>query len=354
MPRSAPLQADLNHSQAEDCSPLSFVRFPGRAINRNGNNPRKRKQKNHMTPLMFKFKKVTPLCLIVFAVCCIVVSPKVQAIDPAPDGVSVDGVFDSDEESPSIIPTPTPYDFNLDRHPDFVLGTMLGATAIWYLNNNVYLRNAQGPTLGGVYWQLAGVADFNGDGRPDYVLFIENTRQIAIWYLNDNIRVSGLYVPTLVSPGWALVAVGDFSGDGKPDCVLYNATTHQTEIWYMSNNIRRTTGPGPTLPFSWQLVGVADFDKDGHADYLLFNSSTRQTAIWYMSGRSVLRTALGPTIEIGYQLKGAADYDGDGYPDYVLFGRQTRRTAIWYLTDNVLRAMANGPTIESPWRLLQP
>jgi hypothetical protein len=39
-----------------------------------------------MTPLMFKFKKLTPLCLIVFAVCCVAVLPRAHAVTPAPDG----------------------------------------------------------------------------------------------------------------------------------------------------------------------------------------------------------------------------------------------------------------------------
>ena len=33
-----------------------------------------------------------------------------------------------------------------------------------------------------------------------------------------------------------LVATGDFNGDGKPDYVLYNASTRQTAVWYMNNN----------------------------------------------------------------------------------------------------------------------
>jgi hypothetical protein len=32
---------------------------------------------------------------------------------------------------------------------------------------------------------LAGTADFNGDGDPDYVLYNDNTRQTAIWYLKQ-------------------------------------------------------------------------------------------------------------------------------------------------------------------------
>jgi len=34
------------------------------------------------------------------------------------------------------------------------------------------------------------VIDFNGDGHPDYVLYNAGTRQTAIWHLNNNVFVS--------------------------------------------------------------------------------------------------------------------------------------------------------------------
>jgi hypothetical protein len=99
-------------------------------------------------------------------------------------------------------------------------------------------------------WSLAAVGDFNGDSKPDYVLFNITTlftRQTAIWYMNNNIFVSGAYGPTLPS-GWFLRAVGDFNGDSKPDYVLFNSITRQTAIWYMNNNIFVSGAYGPTLP----------------------------------------------------------------------------------------------------------
>jgi hypothetical protein len=39
-----------------------------------------------MTPFIFKSKKLTPLCLIVLAVCCVAVLPRAHAVTPAPDG----------------------------------------------------------------------------------------------------------------------------------------------------------------------------------------------------------------------------------------------------------------------------
>jgi hypothetical protein len=49
------------------------------------------------------------------------------------------------------------------------------------------------------------VADFNNDGHPDYLLFRPSTEGTAIWYLDDNVRVFSAFGPTTWA-GWSLVA----------------------------------------------------------------------------------------------------------------------------------------------------
>jgi N-acetylneuraminic acid mutarotase len=251
------------------------------------------------------------------------------------------------------IPTPNRFDFNGDGKTDYVLQNVsTHQTALWYLNNNTFLRGAYGPTLP-AGWSLVDVADFNGGGKPDYALFNPTTRQTAIWYMNNNVFVSGAYGPTLPS-GWSLVATGVFNNDSKPDYVLYKAATRQTAVWYMDNNVFAAGVFGPTLPAGWSLVGVADFNHDGHTDYALFNSGTGQTAIWYLSGRTLLGGAFGPTVPSGWILVSTADFNGDGNPDYVLYKANTRQTAIWYLNNNVFVSGAYGPTLPAGWSLAAP
>ena len=100
---------------------------------------------------------------------------------------------------------------------------------------------------------MIGSADFNGDGKTDYLLFNSTTRQSAIWYLNNNVYVSGAYGPTIAS-GYVLSGVADFNVDGHPDYLLYNASTRQTAIWYLNNNVYVSAAYGPTLPAGWSLV----------------------------------------------------------------------------------------------------
>jgi hypothetical protein len=242
-------------------------------------------------------------------------------------------------------------DFNSDGHPDYVLQNVgTRQRAIWYLNNNVFVGSAYGPTLV-AGWSLGGAADFNRDSHSDYALFAANTHQTALWYLSGPTFIGSAYGPSLPG-GWELVGAADFNGDNKPDYVLYNSGTRQTAIWYLNNNIYVGGGFGPTLANGWALVGVADFNGDSHPDYALFNSATRQTAIWYLSGPTFIGGAYGPTPPGGWALVAAADFNGNGKPDYLLYNAGTRQTAIWYLNNNVFVSAAFGPTIPAGWSLL--
>ena len=260
--------------------------------------------------------------------------------------------------TPGATPTPTPSaaraavaDFNGDGHPDFVLQKpSTHQTEIWYLNNNVYVGSAHGPTLP-VPWGLACAADFNRDTHPDYALMNPNNRQTLIGYLSGPTVIGAAFGPSLPS-GWELVATADFNADAYPDYVLYNASTRQTAIWYLHNNVYVAGGLAPTLPPGWRLVGVADFNHDGHPDYVLFIPATGQTVIGYLSGRTVIGAAIGPTIPSGWILVATTEFNGDSNSDYVLYKASTRQTAIWYLNNNVYIGSAYGPTVSAGWSLV--
>src|SRR5882724_3960937 len=252
-------------------------------------------------------------------------------------------------------------DFNGDGQPDYVLyNANTRQTAIWYLNNNVYVGSAWGPTVP-AGWSVVDVADFDRDGHPDYVLQNANTHQTAIWYVNNNVFIRGAYGPTLPR-GWFLGAVGDFNADGNPDYLLYTngGSNFPTAIWYMNNNVHVGSASGPTLPDGWFLRGVADFNGDGKPDFLLWDifsiapSESNRTAIWYLNNNVFLSGRFGWTIPAVWGVVGVADFDRDGHPDCVLQNGNTHRTVIWYLNNNVFTRGAFGPTLPPGWNLVTP
>src|SRR6476660_420288 len=227
------------------------------------------------------------------AIGCVGQSSDISATSP--EGINLDVVGYDLQSTPIAVQ----YDFNNDAHSDFLLSN--GATrqtAIWYLNNNVLIGAAFGPTLPGG-WQVVGVADFNRDGHPDYLLFNSVSRATVIWYMNNNVHVGSTTGPTLPG-GWSVSALADINLDGYPDYVLFNVNTGGTVVWYMRNNAQIGAAAGPALPWGWTLAGVADFNGDNHPDYLLFNAGTRGTVISYMSGISRVGSHAGPTVTAGY------------------------------------------------------
>jgi hypothetical protein len=68
----------------------------------------------------------------------------------------------------------------------------------------VYVGSAFGPTIASGY-ELMGTADFNANGRPDYLLYNASTRRTALYYLNNNVYVGSALGPVLPA-GWNLVA----------------------------------------------------------------------------------------------------------------------------------------------------
>src|SRR5437763_4707584 len=251
---------------------------------------------------------------------------------------------------PPVVPAT---DFNSDASPDLVLSNAATRrTAVWYLNNNLFVGSASGPTLP-MGWQVGAVADFNRDGHADYLLFNSTTRRTVIWHLSG-VTLLGVDEGPTLPLGWEIVASSDFNGDGYPDLVFYNLNTHRTLVWFMRDAVHVSGSLGPTLPAGWTLAAVADFDGDGDPDYLLLNPSTHATVIWYLSRVTHTSSKPGPTLLGGYDLVGLADFDGNGRPDYLLYNSSTRQTRIWYMDNNVRIGSASGPTLPSGWNLIAP
>ncbi len=247
-----------------------------------------------------------------------------------------------------------PYDFNGDGKPDLVLYySSTRRTAVMYMDGATKLTQVDGPTLP-AGWTLAGVADFNGDGHPDYLLYNSSTRRTQVWYLNGVSRIGTANGPAL-PVGWTIAGVADFNGDRKPDLLLYQAANRQTMIWYLDGVTKLPTAPaGPAIPTGAAIVGVADFNADSQPDLLLFYGSTRKTTVYYMNGPTKTGEAAGPTLASGWVVKEVADMDGDGRPDLINFASNGRKTEIHYLGGVVDTGSATGPVLPAGSVLIAP
>jgi FG-GAP-like repeat len=91
-------------------------------------------------------------------------------------------------------------------------------------------------------WTVAGIGDFNGDGKAD-ILWRDTSGNIAIWFMNGVTITSGAAVGNLATT-WSVVGTGDFNGDGKTDIVWRDAAG-DIAMWLMNG---ASVAPGSPTP----------------------------------------------------------------------------------------------------------
>ena len=69
-------------------------------------------------------------------------------------------------------------------------------------------------------WNIAGIGDFNGDGKSD-LLWRNDAGVTAIWDMNDGAILDGSSLGA-VPLNWHIAGTGDFNGDHKSDILWRN------------------------------------------------------------------------------------------------------------------------------------
>jgi len=152
-------------------------------------------------------------------------------------------------------------DFNRDGYSDILFqNSATGALFIWYMRGATLIGaapvNAANPGPG---LKVAATGDLNNDGQADIVLQNSTTGDVQIWFMRgDTLVQSGATVPANPGPGWNVVGLADLAGSGKPQILFQNGNTGALAYWVMNGfNIVRIGIPNPSNPGGavWKLVG---------------------------------------------------------------------------------------------------
>ncbi|CAD5914344.1 FG-GAP-like repeat-containing protein [Planktothrix agardhii] len=215
-------------------------------------------------------------------------------------------------------------------------------------------------SLPGVYWGSVAWADYNGDGKPDFLLtgYDNSNNPISKLYKNTG---SGFSEDTSVSlPGVSAssVAWADYNGDGKPDLLLtgWDGSDYISKLY-------KNTGSGFSEDTSVSLPGVsvgsvawADYNGDGKQDFLLtgFDSYSSETIsnkiskLYKNTGSGFIEDTRVSLPGVGRSSVAWADYNGDGKPDLLLTGEDNSYNQISKLYKNTGSGFIEDTTVSLP------
>jgi hypothetical protein len=270
-----------------------------------------------------------------------------------PDGTDTLTNIEKLQFSDVTMTLPLRDDFNGDDKGDILWRTDGGSLAVWgidgtrisssgFVNNGTAAVGAPGPD-----WHVVDGADYDGDSKAD-ILWRTDSGSLAIWemdgtrikfqgYVNDGSAAVGA-----PGPDWHVAGLADFDGDGKND-VLWRTDSGSLAIWemngarikfngFVNNGTAAVGAPGP----DWHIIDTADFDGDGKND-ILWRTDSGSLAIWEMDGTrikfqgfvnsgSAAVGAPGPD----WHIADTTDFDGDGKND-ILWRTDSGSLAIWEL-----------------------
>jgi len=213
-------------------------------------------------------------------------------------------------------------DFNADLRSDILWrNAATGENYVYPMNGKTifgtegYLR-----TVADLNWKVVGIGDFDGDGKADVLWRNSSTGENYLYFMDGTtIKPTEGYLRTVADQNWLVAGVGDFNGDGKDDILWRNQLTGENYIYFMNGlSIQPNEGYLRTVAdLSWRIVGVADFDGDGKSDILWRNAVSGQNYLYPMNGTAILGTEgyLRTVADTNWQVKGVGDFDGDGKAD---------------------------------------
>jgi hypothetical protein len=241
-------------------------------------------------------------------------------------------------------------DFSGDGKADVLWRNTSGSLIEWLMNGSVITQSSF-VTAGGTpvnpdpSWSFLGAGDFNGDGMSD-MLWRNASGEIAEWQVNGTViagsgdlNAGGHAV--FLGGAWNVAGIGDFNGDGKADIIWRNASGEVAE-WQMDGSTIIGSGDlnaggvavAPTA--NWSVAGVGDFNADGNADLLWRDSSSGALVEWLMKGSSIIGSGsvtLGGTPvnpDPSWHMVEIGDFNGDARAD-ILWRNNNGSLAEWFM-----------------------
>jgi FG-GAP-like repeat len=247
-------------------------------------------------------------------------------------------------------------DFNSDGKYDVLWrDSSTGTVALWLLNG---LQVAQTHTFGAVpaNWAIFGTGDFDGDRGSDILWRDSKTGAVSIWTINPaTLGVMSSYSLGAVAGNWVIAGVGDFNGDGKADILWRDNNTGAVVIWMLDlgGGTLQVSQSGTlgAVPGNWVITGTGDFNGDGKHDILWRDTNTGTVAVWLLNGLQILQSASLGAVPSNWAIAQTGDFNGDGRSDILWRDAKTGAVAIWFVNGSQVAQSASLGIVPLSWTI---
>jgi hypothetical protein len=149
-------------------------------------------------------------------------------------------------------------DFNADGKPDFLMrNTVSGNAFAWFFNDATAIGDQ---FLFGIdpSWKVEAVGDIDLDGQPD--LLFRNTVSGLAFPWNTAWSGSALTLDTAgamifsIDPAWEVAQLADWNADGKPDLLFRNKDSGLVFVWYLDGLALAGSDFVISIDPSWEIV----------------------------------------------------------------------------------------------------
>ena len=220
-------------------------------------------------------------------------------------------------------------DFNGDGFDDILLRNLDGRWYYYPMSANGYIADERGfvAITRDLNYGLAGIGDFDGDGKDD-VLLRHLDGRFVFYFLNGRevLQVMNHPEDMPTNTGYQVVGIVDLSSYGDTDdIVLRNMIdgdwmTVEMNSWNIGNpSVRTYVYSEVSTDVNNHVMGFGDFDGNGNPDLLLRQRDGKWYYYLFDQYQRVLEEGyLGLNESVEYSFQAIADFNADGKDDILL------------------------------------